>query len=167
MNYLMQINAFKKRRRLYPISCGSICLYYVLLEYANSLGFPKEFTVANQVIAGLCSMSVPKLQRTRKELIDKNYIRYKYGKKGSSGVYGIIPYNFDDRKIIEYDTEQHIEYHNEQHYEHNTDSIVNTLYKNKRKERLNKRELMIQESSWHDYDIDALEKAALKRSLEN
>lgn len=168
MNYLVQINAFKKRRRLYPISCGSICLYYVLLEYANSLGFPKEFTVANQIIAGICSMSMSKMIRSRDELVDKDYIKYTDGKKGiSCGKYSIIEYTFEERRVIENSYDNTFDNTFDNTSDNTSGLKMTTLYKYKRKEKLNKRDLKIQETSWHDYDIDAIEKAALKKSLEN
>lgn len=89
VNYLKQIMDFKRKRLQEPLSPNAICLYYILLEYANELRFPHSFTATNGVIGSLCGFSLSTLDRRRAELCDKGYITYTENDKGKCGTYTI------------------------------------------------------------------------------
>ena len=58
MDYLKQLNAYRRKRLASPLSSNAIALYAILLEYANDLYFPDRFTAANSVICGLSGLSL-------------------------------------------------------------------------------------------------------------
>jgi hypothetical protein len=90
MNYIMQLKGFKIRRLSNAISANSICLYFILLEYSNDIGFPEWFTAPNSTIQGLCGMNKNALCRSRNELQQKGFIKYKNGRGNQAGKYNII-----------------------------------------------------------------------------
>ena len=52
MNYILQLNGFRLRRRLCPIPMSAIALYYVILENFNQVGFPDSLEIPIGILAG-------------------------------------------------------------------------------------------------------------------
>ncbi len=82
MNYLKQINAFIQKRKLCPISCSSIALYYVILERFNSVRFPLTMPISTRFLASELNVSETTVRNCRRELRDAGYIGLYIGKKG-------------------------------------------------------------------------------------
>lgn len=90
MDYLKQLNAYRRKRLASPISSGAIALYTILMEYANDLYFPEQFTAANSVICGLSGLSLTRMQAARKELCDGGFLAYAKGGKNQCGTYRLV-----------------------------------------------------------------------------
>ncbi|MHB1152789.1 MAG: hypothetical protein ACYCWE_18825 [Eubacteriales bacterium] len=97
MNYLLQLNAFKKRRMLKPLNANSVLLYFILLEYSNEIGFPVSFTAANLSLQARSDLPRLTIQRARSRLIENGYITYRKGSGNQCGTYSLtdltIKYN--------------------------------------------------------------------------
>ena len=89
MNYIKQLNAFYDWLLVNPISAKEQALYLAILHLNNKAGWKREFTIANQTLQALCSMSKSELHKVRNQLEQKGLIEYKRGKKGESGKYKI------------------------------------------------------------------------------
>lgn len=87
MDYLKQLNAYRRKRLASPLSSNAIALYAILLEYANDLYFPDRFTTANSVICGLSSLSLTRMQAARKELCEGGFLAYTNGHRDQCGTY--------------------------------------------------------------------------------
>ena len=87
MDYLKQLNAYRRKRLASPLSSNAIALYAILLEYANDLYFPDRFTAANSVICGLSSLSLTRMQAARKELCEGGFLAYTNGHRDQCGTY--------------------------------------------------------------------------------
>ncbi|WP_195267301.1 hypothetical protein [Eubacterium sp. 1001713B170207_170306_E7] len=90
MDYLKQLNAYRRKRLASPLSSNAIALYTILLEYANDLYFPDRFTAANSVICGLSGLSLTRMQAARKELCDGGFLAYTNGRRDQCGTYQLI-----------------------------------------------------------------------------
>ena len=79
MNYILQLNGFRLRRRLCPIPMSAIALYYVILENFNQVGFPDSLEIPIGILAGELSTC------------DNNgYIFYESGRQKHSAIYQLI-----------------------------------------------------------------------------
>ncbi len=90
MNYLLQLVGFRKRRMEEPIGMHAVLLYFILLEYANQIGFPESFTAANTMISALSGLTDLQLHRARENLAERGYIGYRKGSENRCGTYTII-----------------------------------------------------------------------------
>ncbi|CAK7006264.1 MAG: hypothetical protein EUB_01504 [Eubacterium sp.] len=90
MDYLKQLNAYRRKRLASPLSSNAIALYAILLEYANDLYFPDRFTAANSVICGLSGLSLTRMQVARKELREGGFLAYTNGRRDQCGTYQLI-----------------------------------------------------------------------------
>ncbi len=90
MDYLKQLNAYRRKRLASPLSSNAIALYAILLEYANDLYFPDRFTAANSVICGLSGLSLTRMQVARKELCEGGFLAYTNGRRDQCGTYQLI-----------------------------------------------------------------------------
>lgn len=90
MDYLKQLNAYRRKRLASPLSSNAIALYAILLEYANDLYFPDRFTAANSVICGLSGLSLTRMQAARKELCEGGFLAYSKGGKNQCGIYHLV-----------------------------------------------------------------------------
>ena len=99
MNYLLQLVGFRKRRMEEPIGMHAVLLYFILLEYANQIGFPGSFTAANSMISALSGLTDLQLHRARENLAERGYIGYKKGSENRCGTYAVIDlYRAYDRR---------------------------------------------------------------------
>ncbi len=89
MNYLLQLVAFRKRRMADPITANAICLWYILHEYANQIGFPETFTCTNTTLCAESNMLIRRMQRAREDLYSHGYIGYEEGSGNACGTYRI------------------------------------------------------------------------------
>lgn len=101
MDFIKQLRGFRKQRLLNPIGANSICLYLILFEYDNDLGFPDWFTAPNSVLQGLTGLSLKSVQRSRNELMQKGYIQYQTGRGNSAGKYRLcdLTVNSDQQSV--------------------------------------------------------------------
>lgn len=152
MNYLKQLNGYKRMRRIRPLSSNAMLLYYILLEYANELYFPESFTAANSVICSLCGFSHATLDRRRRELAEKGYIRYRSGERDQCGTYSIPSIEFRSEKAYESKSENTVE------------TKVRTLSKVNNKYKSNKFN-DFSANCERDYDLDAYEQAAMMKRI--
>lgn len=90
MDYLKQLNAYRRKRLASPLSSNAIALYAILLEYVNDLYFPDRFTAANSVICGLSGLSLTRMQVARKELCEGGFLAYTNGRRDQCGTYQLI-----------------------------------------------------------------------------
>lgn len=95
MDFIKQMRGFRKQRLLNPIAANSVCLYLILFEYDNDLGFLDWFTAPNSTLQGLTGLSLKAIQRARNELVQKGYIQYRAGKGSSSGKYQLCDLTVD------------------------------------------------------------------------
>lgn len=75
MNYLKQIKGFYLRRRLYPLSCSAITLYYLLLEQFNLVGFPEVLSIPLGRLSSEASLGKTAICRARSELVAQGYLK--------------------------------------------------------------------------------------------
>ena len=101
MDFIKQLRGFRKQRLLNPIGANSICLYLILFEYDNDLGFLDWFTAPNSVLQGLTGLSLKSIQRSRNELMQKGYIQYQTGRGNSAGKYRLcdLTINSDQQSV--------------------------------------------------------------------
>nr|DAY61342.1 MAG TPA: helix-turn-helix domain protein [Caudoviricetes sp.] len=91
MNYIAQMNAFYDCLLINPLSPNANALYGALLHINNKTNWLKIFTVAITTISSLTGLNKQAIERARKELIQKGYIKFKNGKNQySAGKYAII-----------------------------------------------------------------------------
>lgn len=77
MNYLKQIKGFYLRRRLFPLSCSAITLYYLLLEQFNLVGFPQTMSIPLGRLASEANLGRTAICRARAELVANGYLELK------------------------------------------------------------------------------------------
>lgn len=169
MNYIKQLNAYAKKRKMDLLTSSATLLYFVLLEYANSLGFPKKLKIPNSVLVMLSSLPLTTLQRARKELIDKKYINYTFGKnRKECGEYEIIILYDENGGVYGHSGGYSGGYSKGYSNEEKADTVEVTYNKtNKNKSNRNyyyPRKRDRYEEGWHDYDFAEIEKRALERS---
>ena len=99
MQYISQLNGFWNWRRLNEITHAQADLYFAILNCGNACGWKTEFNVPNSTIIGMCQISTSELAKHRNSLIQKGLIRYKNGKKGTAGIYTIVPL-YDNNSAI-------------------------------------------------------------------
>lgn len=90
MNYILQLNGFRLRRKLCPITPTAIALYYVILENFNQVGFPDSLEIPIGILSGELSTSSNTIRRARQVLFDNGYIYYESGRRKHSAVYQLI-----------------------------------------------------------------------------
>lgn len=96
MNYIKQLNAFYELLPNNPLSSNAQCLYSFLLNKNSSLGWIKEFTIANMIVCGFTGLSRQALDRARNELKQKGYIKYSKGSSNQAGKYLIVSFVTQD-----------------------------------------------------------------------
>ncbi|GKT03435.1 DnaD domain-containing protein [Furfurilactobacillus entadae] len=82
MNYINQINTFFRIAGSAELTAPSRMLYFALLHKNNTLGWIESFTCTADEIKGLSGLSQSAFQRSRKQLIEKSFLKYK--SRGSS-----------------------------------------------------------------------------------
>ena len=90
MDFIKQLNGFRRKRLINPIGANCISLYHALFEYSNELRFPERFTAPNSALQVQSGLSLKAMQRARNELIQKGYIAYKSGSGSQSGTYELV-----------------------------------------------------------------------------
>lgn len=90
MNYILQLNGFRLRRRLCPITPMAIALYYVILENFNQVGFPDSLEIPIGILTGELSTCANTIRRARQELFDNGYIFYDVGRQKHASIYHLI-----------------------------------------------------------------------------
>ena len=89
MNYIELIRNFWKVFRQNEFGSLEIGLYFHLIEFANSLNWPKSFKLPNSNIIETLDCSASKLHRARKNLVTAGLIKYEPGSKSNPGIYSI------------------------------------------------------------------------------
>ena len=89
MNYIELIRNFWKVFRQNEFGSLEIGLYFHLIEFANSLNWPKSFKLPNSNIIETLDCSASKLHRARKNLVAAGIIKYDSGSKSNPGIYAI------------------------------------------------------------------------------
>ena len=84
MNYITQLNAFYSYLPINPLSPNANALYGALLHINNKTNWLKVFSVAITTITTLTGLNKQAIERARKELVKKGYIKFK---KGSNQYY--------------------------------------------------------------------------------
>lgn len=90
MNYILQLNGFRLRRRLCPLKPMAIALYYVILENFNQVGFPDSLEIPIGILSGELSTCENTIRRARQELFDSGYIYYEIGRQKRASIYRLI-----------------------------------------------------------------------------
>jgi len=172
MNYISQLNAFAHMRKLKPLTSSAICLYFVLMEYSNSLGFPERLKVPNSLLSTLASLPSSTFFRASEELIKEGYINYSKGKaKKECGEYEIVEFVFSGR-TVDVKSESGDGRYGESSRGSNSGSNVGdtaVTYNKKNKKGANKNYYYSRtrdryEEGWHDYDFEDIERRALART---
>lgn len=91
MKYISQLNGFWNWRALNGLTSKQADLYMAILSVGNETGWKSPFNIPNSNLVGRCSMSLKELYRVRNALVQKGLIEYENGKKGTSGLYTIVP----------------------------------------------------------------------------
>lgn len=88
MNYLREINAFRRLMERAPLSIVAQILWYVLMDFDNRLRWAEEFSVDNDRLMQMINVSSRHtLVNARKELVDAGALIFSPGKKGAPSVY--------------------------------------------------------------------------------
>ncbi len=90
MNYILQLNGFRLRRKLCPITPTAIALYYVILENFNQVGFPDSLEIPIGILSGELSSCANTIRRARQELFDNGYIYYDIGRQKRAATYQLV-----------------------------------------------------------------------------
>lgn len=91
MNYITQLNAFYSYLPINPLSPNANALYGALLHINNKTNWLKVFSVAITTITTLTGLNKQAIERARKELVKKGYIKFKKGSNQYfAGKYEII-----------------------------------------------------------------------------
>lgn len=92
MNYLREINAFRRKMERAPLSHTAQILWYVLMDFDNRLRWMEEFQVGNDRLEELLGgISKNTLISARKELVDAGLLTFTQGKKGTPSTYHLEP----------------------------------------------------------------------------
>lgn len=106
MQYIDKMNAYYKYLLVKPVSPNARSLYCQLFNYNNSLGWIEKFSVANSVMAAKSGLSLQQMQRSRQELVNNGYIRYKKSKHSSqTGEYEMLNLDFGYQKNENFNTQ--------------------------------------------------------------
>lgn len=88
MNYLREINAFRRLMERAPLSHKAQVLWYVLMDFDNRLRWAEEFSIDNDRLMKLAAIeSRTTLISVRKELVDAEALTFTPGKKGAPSTY--------------------------------------------------------------------------------
>lgn len=128
MNYIKQLNAFYDWLLLNPISAKEQALYLAILHLNNKSGWREEFTIANQTLQAICSMSRSELHKLRNKLEQIGLIEYQRGKKNQAGKYKIC---FLYETNTETNVETHMETNQDTHVETNVETNMEHITKHK------------------------------------
>ena len=90
MDFIKQLNGFRRKRLINPIGANCISLYLTLFEYSNELRFPERFTAPNSALQVQSGLSLRTMYRARNELMQKGYIVYKSGNGSQCGTYELV-----------------------------------------------------------------------------
>ena len=88
MNYLREINAFRRLMERAPLSIAAQILWYVLMDFDNRLRWAEEFSVDNDRLMQMINVSSRHtLVNARKELTDAELLTFTPGKRGAPSTY--------------------------------------------------------------------------------
>lgn len=88
MNYLREINAFRRLMERAPMSHKAQVLWYVLMDFDNRLRWAGEFSIDNDRLMKLTGIeSRTTLISIRKELANAELLTFSPGKKGAPSTY--------------------------------------------------------------------------------
>src|SRR5699024_6309460 len=90
MNYIKELNAFRKWLLLTEIPTSAIALWYTLMAINNSVGWKVKFNAPNSIVQKLTGLSKQGLANARSELLEHNIIVYEKGRRGKAPVYQMI-----------------------------------------------------------------------------
>ena len=100
MNYIAQLNAFYAYVIINPLSSNANALYGALLHINNKTNWLKVFTAAITTITTLSGLNKQAIERARKELVKKGYIKFTKGNNQYfAGKYEIIELQNNSNKF--------------------------------------------------------------------
>lgn len=137
MNYILQMNGFWNWRRLNELTSKQADLYFAILNCGNSLKWKNPFNIPNSTLQSMCQMSKSELHKQRNMLIQTGLIRYENGKKGTAGMYSIVPLYETN---VDTNLETNVDTHMDTHMDTNADTGVGNIHKQKYKQKQNKKE---------------------------
>ena len=105
MDFIKQLNGFRRKRLINPIGANCISLYHALFEYSNELRFPERFTAPNSALQVQSGLSLRTMYRARNELMQKGYIVYKSGNGSQCGTYELVDLCKEDDGQKEFDVQ--------------------------------------------------------------
>ena len=92
MNYLLQIVAFHRWKRVHPLPGNAIALWLELMAAWNEVAWERSFTISNAVLQAEAGLSRKEFEHARQLLISMGRITYqKSTRVNQAGVYTIIP----------------------------------------------------------------------------
>lgn len=90
MNYITEMNAFYQRQETNPLSAHATCLWYALMHINNRTNWKKTFTVSVSVLMLKANLTASSFKRARRELHEKDYIRYQSRGGNQAAMYEMI-----------------------------------------------------------------------------
>lgn len=88
MNYLREINAFRRLMERAPLSIAAQILWYVLMDFDNRLRWAEEFSIDNDRLMKMMNVSSRHtLVNARNELMGAGVLTFSPGKKGAPSTY--------------------------------------------------------------------------------
>lgn len=91
MNYLREINAFRRLMERAPLSIAAQILWYVLMDFDNRLRWAEEFSIDNDRLMQMMNVSSRHtLVNARKELMGAGALSFTPGKKGAPSTYRML-----------------------------------------------------------------------------
>jgi hypothetical protein len=91
MDYIRQLNGFWAWRMTQMLTHVQADLYFTLLSIANRARWPSPLSIPNSTIIGTCQICRTELHRQRLNLVEMGLIEYSKGRKGTAGLYIIVP----------------------------------------------------------------------------
>lgn len=91
MKYISQLNAYWNWVKLNDLPSRAGYLYFAILDCANTAGWKGEFNAPNSTLQAMAGLDKSSLVRYRNMLIQMGLINYQPGKRGTSGLYTIVP----------------------------------------------------------------------------
>ena len=92
MNYLEQIVAFSRWKKVHPLPGNAIALWLEFMATCNEVAWEQDFTVSNAVVQALAGLSRKEFEHARQLLISMGRITYRKSTRvNQAGIYTIIP----------------------------------------------------------------------------
>jgi len=94
MNYINEINGFRRHISLHPLAANAQAMWYILMHINNTCGWKEWFSVSNSRLASELQISEKTVRNIRGILVERGLIFYEsQQRKKNSGMYKMISFS--------------------------------------------------------------------------